>query len=71
MLIGTITAATKAPLLPTRSAPGVDDRADNFLGVNPVQVDARNCEVRVAQLALMTLSGTPSRAISTACAWRS
>jgi hypothetical protein len=47
------------------------DRGDDLGAVDALQVDRGDAEVRVAELALITLSDTPSRAISTACAWRS
>src|SRR5687767_2622705 len=44
---------------------------DYLVAVDALQVDGGDPEVAVAELPLVTISGTPSRAISTACAWRS
>jgi hypothetical protein len=44
------------------------DRADDLGVVNSLQIDRRDAEVGVAELALDAFSGTPSRAISTAWA---
>jgi hypothetical protein len=44
------------------------DGLDDLVAVDALQVDAGDAEVAVSELAWMTISGTPSRAISTACA---
>jgi hypothetical protein len=47
------------------------DGLDDLGVVDPLQVEGGDTEVAVAQLTLNTISGTPSRAISTAWACRS
>jgi hypothetical protein len=42
------------------------DGVDDLGVVDALQVYGRDSQVRVAQLALVTFNGTPSRAISTA-----
>jgi hypothetical protein len=55
------------------SARGGRDGVDDLGVVDALEVDAGDAEVAVAELALddLTISATPSRASSTACAWRS
>jgi hypothetical protein len=44
---------------------------DDLAAVDALQVDGGDAEVAVAEWRWMTISGMPSRAISTAWAWRS
>jgi hypothetical protein len=44
------------------------DRVDDLGAVDALKVNEGDAEVDVPELALMTISGAPSRAISTACA---
>jgi hypothetical protein len=45
--------------------------SDDLGRVDPVEIDRGDTEIDVASCRWITFSGTPSRAISTACAWRS
>src|SRR4051812_24656855 len=63
--------------LRAQAGTGRDDRrssyaygVDDFGVIDSLQVDRRDPEVGVSELALDHDRGTPSRAISTACAWR-
>jgi hypothetical protein len=46
-------------------------RGDDLLGIDPLQVDRGRAEVGVTELTLDHVQWRPSRASSTACAWRS
>jgi hypothetical protein len=47
------------------------DGGDDLLGIDPLQVDRRRAEVGVPELPLDDVERAPSRASSSACAWRS
>jgi hypothetical protein len=53
-----------------RGAAGVDG-LDDLGVVDALEVDHGDAEIAVARWRWMTMSETPSWAISTACAWRS